>query len=193
MTPATILELERVIGPTTRPDPNVLYEVIDGRFVESPPMGVLAGLIASQLTILLGSHAAAANLGHVVSEILFVLDAARNLRRRPDVAFVSHHRWPAGRGVEDQAAAWDVVPDLAIEVISPTDLDEEVHDKLMDYFRAGAARVWIVRPSIRHVYVYESPTRVEIFDESGTIDGGAILPGFRLPVATIFPRPASPT
>src|SRR5687768_2909739 len=96
------------------------YEVIDGRRVEREPMGAFETVLASWLCHLLNSFATGRNLGLAVSEVLFVLDAARQLKRRPDVAFVSYARWPTA--VVAREAAWDVVPDLAVEIVSPSNL-----------------------------------------------------------------------
>ena len=71
------------------------YEVIDGVRVEQEPMGAFETVLASWLCYLMNNFARGKKLGLAVSEVLFVLDASRDLRRRPDVAFVSYARWPA--------------------------------------------------------------------------------------------------
>src|SRR5215470_20002375 len=93
------------------------YEVIDGVRVEREPMGAFETVLASWLCFLLNSFAVGKKLGLAANETLFVLNASRNLQRRPDVAFVSYTRWPAA--IVARASAWDVVPDLAVEVVSP--------------------------------------------------------------------------
>ena len=123
-------------------------------------------------------------LGLVVTETLFVLDAQRNLKRRPDVAFVSYPRWREDR--VPRTEAWDVVPDLAVEVISPTNLAEEIDDKITDYFTAGVRLVWVLYPASGRVYVYQSPERVTGLERTDELEGGDVLPGFRLPVAALF-------
>jgi Uma2 family endonuclease len=161
-----------------------LYEVVDGERRELEPMGAFETALASALAYYLGPFALQHKLGLVVTETLFVLDAHRNLKRRPDVAFVSYPRWP-----DDQvprAEAWDVVPDLAVEVISPTNLAEEIDDKLTDYFAAGVRLVWVLFPVSGRLYVYQSPERVTGLDRSDELNGGDVLPGFRLPVAALF-------
>jgi hypothetical protein len=78
--------------PSTQPTPNEpegLYEVVDGQIVEKPQMAAFEAWIASELGQLLGQFAKANRLGIVVVEMLFLIDRARNLQRRPDVAFVS--------------------------------------------------------------------------------------------------------
>jgi Uma2 family endonuclease len=171
----------------TRAEPEGLYEVVDGRIVEKPPMGAFEVEIASILQDWLGPFARSNRLGRAVTEMLFRIDPARGLERRPDLAFVSHGRWPLERRAPRESA-WEVVPDLAVEVISPTNSANEVQDKLRDYFKAGVRQVWVVYPLHGLVQVHESPTTLRIFraEAGDTLDGGDVVPGFRLPLATLF-------
>lgn len=162
-----------------------LYEVIDGRKVDKPPMGNLQVLVAAILDQLLGGHARTHRLGRVVPEMLFKINPLGGPQRRPDVAFVSYARWPKDRKV-DSTDGWDVVPDLAIEVVSPSHLAEAMIGKVREYFQAGVARVWVVYPIERVVYLYESPKMIQVLAEGDDLDGGDLLPGFRLPLAELF-------
>ena len=134
----------------------------------------------------MGPYASANKLGLVVVEVLFQIDPDRRRKRRPDVAFVSGERWPIGRNVPRGDAAWEVVPDLAVEIVSPNDLADEVVDKLADYFRVGIRLAWYVYPSQALIYVYDSPKSVRILSMGDDLDGGAVLPGFKLPVSALF-------
>ena len=160
------------------------YEVIDGIRVEREPMGAFETVLASWLCHLLNSFVAGKKLGLAVNEMLFVLNASRNLQRRPDVAFVSYARWPAA--IVARASAWDVVPDLAVEVVSPTNLAEEIDSKVTDYFQSGVRLVWVFYPDTGRAYVYQSPTQVSILERTDTLDGGEVLPGFQLPLARLL-------
>ena len=82
--------------------------------------------------------------------------------------------------------AADVVPDLAIEVTSPTDRAEDQREKILEYFQAGVRAVWVVYPRLRIVDVYESPTRVQILTEADTLRGDPVLPGFELTLTKLF-------
>ncbi|MCA1685153.1 MAG: Uma2 family endonuclease [Planctomycetia bacterium] len=164
---------------------DVLYEVIDGLVVEKPPMGAYQGVVAAWLIRLLITSDAASRLGLVVSEILFHLDPSRDRKRRPDVAFVSYERWPGGRPVP-MGEAWEIVPDLAVEIISKSNTADEVVDKLEEYFQAGVRLVWVVYTVRRILYVYTSPTDVRILKPGDDLDGGPVLPGFRVPVKAVF-------
>ena len=161
------------------------YEVLDGRRVETPRMGVYEIRIASTLIQLLGPYVRERGLGRVDTEMLFLIDPARNLQRRPDLAFVSRARWPLDRKVP-RTAAWDVVPDLAVEVVSPSNSASGVVVKLTDYFRAGVGLVWVVYPLEDQVHVWESPSGSRVLTRGDVLDGGAAVPGFRLPLDELF-------
>jgi Uma2 family endonuclease len=82
--------------------------------------------------------------------------------------------------------AWDVVPELAIEVMSPYDLAEESLQKTREYFQAGVRLVWVVYPEQRLVYVYDSPTQIRVLTTDDTLDGGTVLPEFQLRLDRFF-------
>ena len=132
----------------------------------------------------LNGFAAGKKLGLAVNEALFMLNEARSLNRRPDVAFVSYARWPTA--VVAREPAWNVVPDLAVEIVSPTSLAEEIDRKITEYFQAGVRLVWVFYPDSGRVYVYQSPTHVSILERDDTLDGGEALPGLRLPIAGLY-------
>ena len=161
-----------------------LYEVIDGRRVELPPTGAREVFIASILVEYLAPFARAQQLGRVVAEMLFTLHPD-NPRRRPDVAFISYQRWSRDRPIPSENA-WEVVPDLAIEVVSLTDFAVDALAKVREYFQAGVRRVWVVYPTERLVYVYASPTSLRVLGPAEALDGEDLLPGLRLPVAALF-------
>lgn len=171
-------------------DDDRLYEVVCGERVELEPMGAFEVGLASALLRYLGSFAEANRLGQVVSEMLFVLDPQQHLKRRPDVAFVSFPRWP--ERTIPRAEAWNVVPDLAVEIISPTNLAEAVDEKIVEYFQAGVRLVWVLYPDSGRVYVYQSARRIDVVERSGELDGGDVLAGFRLPIQSLFDAVTKP-
>ncbi len=180
---ATTLEPAPMSGPLLAEEP--LYEIVDGQTVELPPMGIYAAYIASCLQGYLFVYAQTNQNGRAVAEGLFILDPQRNLRRRPDVAFVSAAKWPLDRPLPE-GGDWELVPDLAVEVVSPNDLFQDVIAKMNEYFQVGVQQVWIVVPSQKQIYVYDSPTVSRILKETDELDGGTLLPGFRVPVAKVF-------
>ena len=177
---------------STEWDADSLYEIINGKRVEVPRMGMMAVLVASYLAEVLGLHATRNRLGFVLVEALFRL-AAVSRSRRPDLSFVSFDRWPYAAFPEDDPAELDLAPNLAIEVISPTNTSIEIEDKIQDYFRSGVELVWVVYPRHRRAYVYDSPTRTRILSDKDALDGGNVLKGFKLPLSELFNALSKPS
>jgi Uma2 family endonuclease len=173
-------------APSLRPAADEpLYEVVNGQRVELPPMSAYEVNIASVLLIRMGEFVRPRQLGRVVNEMLFALRPSQSQQRRPDVAFISYDRWPRDRPVP-RTNAWEIVPDLFVEVVSPTNFAEEVVARVVEYFQAGASQSWVIYPTVRQIYVYSSPTQVRILTHADEIDPTPLLPGFRLPVAALF-------
>ena len=84
---------------------------------------------------------------------------------------------------------WIGAPDLAVEVVSPSDTIAQVEDKVAEWLEAGARMVWVVSPKLHTVTVYRSLTDIETLTEKDTLDGGDVVPGFSIAVAEIFGRP----
>lgn len=161
------------------------YEIVDGQRVEMPPTSIGASLVTTDLTAHRWSQTK--THGRTVMDALFHLALPVDRNRRPDIAYVSFERWPKDR-VPGTENAWDVVPDAAVEVISPNDLIEEVVVKLDEYFRAGVRLAWVVFPNPQLVYVYESYTQICVLTRADTLDGGSVVPGFRLSLSELFPQ-----
>jgi Uma2 family endonuclease len=166
---------------------DALYEVVDGQRVELPSLGELGSLIASRLARYLSLFADERRLGTVVMHALFIFDPNRDLRRRPDVAFVSAERWPLDRPIPMEGD-WEIIPDLAVKITNPNDNFEELLAKIHEYFEKGVREVWIVVPRRQQIYRYDSPTGVHILKAAEELNGGWLLPGFRFPLARIFQR-----
>jgi Uma2 family endonuclease len=172
-------------GVVLIPDRDLLYEVVDDQVVELAPRGAYEVWIATVLVARLATFATQHQLGRAVQEMLFDLTVATGRKRRPDVAFVSFDRWPLTRRIP-RTEAWEVVPNLAIEVVSRSDSVDYIVDKVAEYFHAGVERVWVVFPSQEQVYVYDSPTSVRILTRTDELSGDPILPHFRLPLMELF-------
>ncbi len=175
-----------IVSPALESAEPGLYEVVGGQIVEKPAMSVLASVVATVLVRWMAAYVDEQQLGRVASETLFLLDPELGLKRRPDLAFVSAERWPLDRVIQE-AEAWDIVPDLAVEVISPTNGAAQMAAKIDEYFRAGVRQVWVVYPGTRKIYLYDTPTSARILQEGDDLDGGSVLAGFRLTVNKLFP------
>jgi Uma2 family endonuclease len=166
-------------------DDDALYEVVDGIRVEKL-MSAENVLRANQLSHEIEFFCRPRNLGHSVVEILFELplpDRSRN--RRPDVAFVSYERWPRTQPMSE-GNAWTVVPDLVVEFVSPNEYADELLEKVRDFLDAGVQCVWLAYTRQRYVLEFEAMARVRGLTESDELDGKGFLPGFRIPVASLF-------
>lgn len=170
--------------PYADPPPDVLFEVVNGVRVEKP-MSVVEQLLATLLIGRLEPYCRENRLGRAVVETMFRIPGSGN-DRKPDVAFVSSARWPATRG-RPTGNAWPIAPDLAIEVVSPTDKGFDVLDKLHEYFAGGVAQVWLVWSNAEQVYCYASPTAVRVLTRADELTGDPVVPGFRMPLADLFP------
>jgi Uma2 family endonuclease len=173
--------------PQERAEDEPLYEIVDGQRVELPPMSILASRVASRLFAQLGHHLHGKPLGEALVETLVHLPLPVDRNRRPDLAFVSAERIAQAPPQPGSDNAWDVVPELLVEVVSPNDLAEEIMARLSEYWTAGAKLVWIVYPTQRLVYVYESLRQVRILGEADELDGGSVLPNLRIPLMPLFP------
>ena len=181
---ATITEHEPILEVDLSGLPEgARYEVIRGRVVEKNSMGSYPVGIASILQNFLGPFADQAGIGRSVVEMLFRIDP--RTQYQPDVAFVSHERWPVDLR-EPKKQPWNIVPDLPVEVISENEKAEDVLEKTRDYLEAGARAVWLIYPSLEVIHVYETFTRIRVLTREDVLEGGEVIPGFRLPLATLF-------
>lgn len=164
---------------------DTLYEIVEGGRLEPAAAGVREALIWTLVCSRLGTFSRARGYGRVIHQALFAMDGSAATWRRPDVSFVSYDRWPKDRRIEP-TDAWAVVPDLAVEVVSPGNFANEIPERVAEYFSAGVRRVWVVYPTVRLVYVYESSRRVRVVGPGEEVEGGDVVPGFRLAVDELF-------
>jgi Uma2 family endonuclease len=156
------------------------YEVVDGELRMSPA-GLLHERIVARLIAQLGAFVRSKRIGDVLgSNVLYVLPSGN--KRAPDVSFLAAGRLEsAGDAVFPQ-----LVPDLAIEVLSPNDSQRHVLDKVGEYLEAGVRLVWVVDPAPRRVAVYRSLTDVRHIDDTGTLEGENVIPEFRCTLSDLL-------
>jgi Uma2 family endonuclease len=165
-----------------------LYEIIDGLRVEKTPMSILASRVASNLFGELRHFLHDNPVGEALTETLFRLPLPVDRKRRPDIAFVLALTIAQALPQDGSENAWAVLPELMVEVASPHDLADDILERINEYFAAGVKLMWVVYPKWRLIYVYEGPARVRILKETDDLDGGGVLPGFRIAIASLFPR-----
>jgi Uma2 family endonuclease len=171
-----VLDVERTEGK--------LCELIDGTLVEKA-MGFRESAIGARLIVRIGNFVEPNDLG-VVAGADGTVKLFPGQVRIPDVAFFSTAKLPNGELPAEPIP--ELVPDLAVEVLSKTNSRGEMLAKLKDYFFAGVRLVWYVDPEAKAVEVYTTPDRVTRLTEADALTGGDVLPGFALPVAQLFAR-----
>ncbi len=158
-------------------------ELVDGLLVREPPAGGGHGHLGNQLGFHLTAFVRERESGYVFgADTGFILRRSPDTVRAPDVAFVAGDRFEAGlpRGYVPFA------PDLAVEVVSPSNTASELQAKVLDYLTAGTRLVWVIDPSRETVTVYRSREDIRILGRDDVLDGGDVLPGFDLPIAELF-------
>jgi Uma2 family endonuclease len=161
-----------------------LSELVDGVLVEKA-YGFRAAVVAGWLIYRIGTFLDERNIGVLLPGSVFYR-LRPGLVRTPDVSFLAWERLPGGE-LPDQEIA-DLVPDLAVEVLSVGDTAGEMRRKRDDYFQAGTRLFWVVDPETRTVEVYDSPTGVRRLGGTDVLDGGEVLPGFTLSLPKLFAR-----
>ncbi len=73
-----------------------------------------------------------------------------------------------------------------MEIVSPTNLAEEIDGKVIDYCQAGVRLVWVIYPDFGRIYIYQSPTEVTVLERADTLDGGTVLPDFHLSIEDLY-------
>jgi Uma2 family endonuclease len=159
-----------------------IWELIDGELLEVTPASGRSSRIGGRLYARLADHAEPSGLGWAFpAETGFILFDDRQTVRSPDAAVVLRDRL-----IEPPDSFVPLAPDLAVEILSPSDRIADALAKVAMYLQAGTQLVWLVNPSTRTVVVFQSETDPVLLSEGDTLDAGDVLPGFSVPVAEIF-------
>jgi len=161
-----------------------LCELVDGVLVEKA-MGTRESLLAGIILHLLWDFVEEHDLGQPLGAD-GTMRLMPKLVRIPDVSFVCWERLP-NKELPDKPIA-DLVPDLAVEVLSKSNTRGEIQRKLRDYFLAGVRLVWIIQPRTQTADVYHAPDRKTHVGKTGSLDGEDVLPGFSLSLPKLFAR-----
>ena len=167
--------------------PDGLWELIAGRLVEVTPAGGEASSIGAVVSYHLTDYVLPHRLGRVYgADGGFVLyyGQPREMIRVPDVAFVRTERVPPP---EERARFPRLAPDLVVEVISPDDRGSGVAAQAAMWLEAGVPLLWVVDPPARSVRGHAPDQATRVLGGGDELDGGAVLPGFRVLVRELFP------
>ena len=165
-------------------DDGFKYELVRGELRKMAPAGFIHGTVSGNILASLHPHVRSNDLGKVTAaETGFLLARDPDHVRAPDAAFVSKERVEAA-GIVD--GYWPGPPDLVVEVISPNDRYTEVYEKVDEWLDAGAGMVVVVNPRNRTATVRVAGMNPVILNEGDTLEGGEVVPGWRMPVADIL-------
>jgi Uma2 family endonuclease len=143
-------------------------------------MGFYESVLAIAIGRWLKDYLKDRNLGIVAGES-GMLRILRTRIRIPDVSFIRWERLP-----RDREPVPAVSPDLAVEVLSESNTEQEMRNKLDEYFAGGTRLAWIIDPRTRTARIYHAPAEYASIDESGSLTGGDVLPGFELRLQDLF-------
>jgi Uma2 family endonuclease len=158
------------------------FEVVKGELRDMTPMGGLHGVIALEIGYHVLHFVKQHQLGYATSaETGFILATDPTTVHAPDVGFVAKARLS---GPIPQKY-FPLAPDLAVEVVSPSDTAQDIRERVRDFLKAGTRLVWVVYPESRTVDVYRSDG-MQVVEIDGVLEGGDVLPGFRLALRQVF-------
>jgi Uma2 family endonuclease len=167
------------------PDDGKVYELERGVLICMSPASPRSNVISVKVIRRLGDFVESHQLGEVGgSEGGFELTSDPDTVRAPDIWFVRAERVPPG-GMPDEF--FKGAPDIAGEVLSPSDRPGALLKKVGEYLEAGARLVWVLFPKTRTAIVYRADGTVTLVDGDGVIDGEDVLPGFTLRLRDVFP------
>lgn len=155
------------------------YEYVKGKLIPMPPTSGEHGDISMSLVVFLGPYVRENQLGRV-----YTSDTGFKIGDRfliPDIAFVSTERLP-----DDRRKAFSIPPDLAVEVVSPTDVLFRVFEKALTYLSGGTELVWVIEPVAKTVTVYRSETDIKVLTREDTLTGEDVVEGFSCQVSQLF-------
>ena len=155
------------------------YEYVNGELVPMAPPSREHGEISVNVIRYLDAHVYQNKLGRLyTAETTFQI---RDRTVKPDVAFVSTDRL-----IGDKTEGFSIPPDLAIEVVSPSDVQSRVAEKALAYLEAGTRLVWVLEPVSKTVTIYRSEKDIEMLTHDDMLTGEEVVPGFTCPVAHLF-------
>ena len=159
-------------------------ELIRGVLCQTMSTGTKHGKIVMKLGFLLGSVVIPHRLGTLVgSDSGILLERDPDTVREPDIAYFSAEKMPLG---EDLPGYTEIIPDIVVEIVSPSDSWQSVHDKASMWLRFGVPLVWVAHPDWREVEVHSLGGAAFTLTDTDTLNGGDVLPSFTCKVSDIF-------
>lgn len=193
--PANRVRLNPVPGTATlrdlvrlqRDEPRI-FELVDGTLV-AKAIGFSEAVVAARVASAINNYAIESDLG-VVAGSKGLMRFSSNSARSPEVTFISWNQLP--KRLLPRASYPRIHPDMAVEIFRKGNTRREMDRKRREFFNSGCQMVWMVYPNSRTVDAYTDIEQFRTFTESDTLDGGEVLPGFKLPVRSLFVNLAEP-
>lgn len=176
--PLTLEEFERLPE-----EDEFRLELVRGRVVREARPGARHCDVAGRIYYALETFVRERDAGKVVYEGGFVLESDPPTVRGPDVAFIAASRLASGRS---SRRMWDLAPDLAVEVLSPSNLPSRILEKVAEYLRVGVRLIWVVDPERDRLTVYDTLGNVGVLSAEDALEADDVLPGFRLELESVF-------
>lgn len=164
-------------------DDDFRHELINGELITMPPPGLPHGRITLRLAGPLLQFVLDHELGDVFDNIGFKLTSNPDTVLGPDISFLTKERLQEGHDIQGY---WPGPPDLAVEVLSPSDRPSMVRTRISRLFGYGVRQLWILNPKNSTVTVYRSPSDSVTFSGSDYLEAQDLLPGFRISLDSIF-------
>ena len=165
------------------PEDSYCYEYVDGKLVILANSGVEHGYLALILGYFLTGFVRTHKLG-VTCDSSTAFKMKTGNKRSPDLAFIAKERLQGLKRLPK--GFFDGSPDLAVEIISPNNTFEEIHNKLVEYFENGTRLVWVILPDEECVLVYRKPKPSKLLQLEDSLDGEDVIPNFNLPLSELF-------
>jgi len=167
------------------PDDGYNYEVVNGELVMSPKNNFQHENLCGRLFLELANFNRQHRLGVVLGSNLGCWMNNRNCRA-PDISFIPKARLQTLGFRPSTRKFLPGAPDLAVEVVSPSNTRAEIDERLKDFFASGAQIAWVVHPDEEFVEICHSPTDRKMLGVGAELEGEDLLPGFRYPIRDLF-------
>jgi Uma2 family endonuclease len=167
------------------PNEGYTHEVLNGKLIMSPKNNFQHESICERLNFALEAFNRGQRLGAVFGSSMGFWMQNRNCRA-PDISFIPKARLQALGFKPSTKSFFPGAPDVAIEVLSPSNTPAEIHERLEDFFSSGAQIAWLIHPDEEFVEVCHSPAQRKLLGPGAELDGEHLLPGFRYPIADLF-------
>jgi Uma2 family endonuclease len=165
------------------PDNENRYEIVDGELISLGNSGMEHGNIGIFLGGLIEIFVRQHNLGVTCdSSTAFKMNGGN--KRSPDISFVSKERLIGLKRLPK--GFFDGAPDLAVEIISPGNTFEEIHNKIEEYFESGTRLLWVIHPDEKYVLIYHVPQPDRLLRSADILDGEDVILNFKVPVSDLF-------